>query len=98
MNRSGDDGNPTTCHHCGSKFHYLNKCPDREESVKVVTHDEDTESDIILFTDDRAELSQFTQEALNCAALDTCCSSTVSGKEWLDIYLNSIDKARKEKV
>lgn len=98
MNRPGDDGNPTTCHHCGSKFHYMNKCPDREESVKVVTHDEHTEAEIILFTDDKAELSQFTQEALNCAALDTCCSSTVSGKEWLDIYLNSIDKARKEKV
>ena len=98
LNRPGDDGNPTTCHHCGSKFHYVNKCPDRDESMKVVTHDEHTVDDIILFTDDKAELSQFTQEALNCAALDTCCSSTVSGKEWLDIYLNSIDKARKMKV
>ena len=66
--------------------------------MKVVTHDEHTVDDIILFTDDKAEISQFTQEALNCAALDTCCSSTVSGKEWLDIYLNSIDKARKVKV
>ena len=98
MNRPDDEGNPTTCHHCGSKFHYLNKCPEREESVKVVTHNEHKEADIILFTEDGAELSQFTQEALNCAALDTCCSSTVSGKDWLDIYLNSIGQDRRGEV
>ena len=98
MNRPDDEGNPTTCHHCGSKFHYLNKCPDREESVKVLTYDEEAESNIILFTDDKAELSQFAQEALNCAALDTCCPSTMSGKEWLDMYLNSIDTVRREEV
>ena len=98
MNRPDDEGNPTTCYHCGSKFHYLNMCPDRDESVKLVTHDENAEANIILFTDDRAELSQFKQEALNCASLDTCCSSTVSGKEWLDIYLNSMEKTKREKV
>ena len=54
MNRPDDEGKPTTCHHFGSKFHYLNKCPDREESVKVVTHQESAEADIILFTDDKA--------------------------------------------
>ena len=97
MNRPDDEGSPTTCHPCGSKFHYLNKCPDREESVKVVTHHETTEAEIILFTDERAELNQFRQE-VNCAALDTCCSSTMSGKEWLDIYLNSMDMTKKEKV
>ena len=44
INRPDDEGNPTTCHHCGSKFHYLNKCPDREESVKAVIHDEHKEA------------------------------------------------------
>ena len=38
------------------------------------------------------ELSRFTNEALNCAALDTCCSQTVAGKQWLQIYLRSLPK------
>ena len=32
----------------------------------------------------------FTQEARNCAALDTCCSSSVSGEDWLEMYLDAI--------
>ena len=55
MNRPDDEGNPTNCHHCGSKLHFLNKCPDREESVKVVTHDEEAES--ILYSSQMLKLS-----------------------------------------
>ena len=52
----------------------------------------------VLFTEDTVELSRFTREALNCAALDTCCSSTVSGKVWLDIYIESLDKEKRGEV
>ena len=92
-NRLDDEGKPTTCHHCGSKYHYKNKCPDFEE-INAVTEEEP----LILFTDDKSELSQFTQEALNCAALDTCCSSSVVGEEWLEIYIQSLDSREREKV
>ena len=34
----------------------------------------------------------FTQEARNCAALDTCCSSSVAGKEWLEMYLDALSE------
>ena len=84
-NRPGEDGKPSQCHHCHSIYHYLSKCPDRsEENVHL------TEEVTVLFTEDRNELSQFTQEARNCAALDTCCSSSVSGKDWLEMYLDAI--------
>ena len=42
--------------------------------------------------EDKSELSLFTQEAKSCAVLDTCCSSSVAGKEWLDMYLDAIGK------
>ena len=99
-NRPDEKGNPTTCHNCGSKYHYLNKCPDREEAAYFI--DDNGEADepehMALFTDDRAELSQFTQEALNCAALDTCCTSSVSGNDWMEIYLDSMSESDRTKV
>ena len=52
----------------------------------------------MLFTEDARELSEFTREALNCAALDTCCSSSVAGKVWLDFYLESLDEDRRGEV
>ena len=52
MNKTDDEEKPTTCHHCGSKYHYKNKCPDYKE-ISVVNEEEP----LILFTDDKSELS-----------------------------------------
>ncbi len=46
----------------------------------------------IFFTTDENELSKFTAEALNASALDTCCSSSVTGMKWLKIYMQAIPK------
>ena len=89
-NWPGEDGKPSTCHHCGSIYHYRNKCPDHDEDVNL-TEDVEVVEKPVLFTEDANELSSFTREALYCAALDTCCSSSVSGKAWLDFYLESLD-------
>ena len=43
-------------------------------------------------------ISQFTREAINHAALDTCCSNSVAGKEWLDIYINSLNENIRKKL
>lgn len=89
-NRPGQDGKPTRCHHCESIYHFLNKCPDKQEKRESVVKP-------VLFTEDEAELSQFTKEARNCGALDTGCTSSVSGKIWLEMYLESLDtKDRQE--
>ena len=60
----------------------------------------DSEDDIshplqenIYYTADKEELSQFTSEAINMAALDTCCTSTVAGAKWMSIYLKAIPKS-----
>ena len=80
-------GKPLTCHHCESIYHYLNKCPECDENVNLT----ETSEEVVLFTEDSRELSDITKEALNCAVLDTCCSSSVSGKAWLDFYLESLE-------
>ena len=53
--------------------------------------DNDSEKHIF-FTTDENELSKFTAEALNASALDTCCSSSVTGMKWLKIYMQAIPK------
>ena len=45
---------------------------------------------IVMFTDDQNELSRFTVECFNHGALDTCCTSSVCGEEWLKVYLDAI--------
>ena len=44
-------------------------------------------SDSMKIESDPNTLSQFTADAINCAALDTCCTSSVAGERWMKIYL-----------
>ena len=63
------------------------------EQEELVESESDSEYEVdryCLFTTSNEELSQFTSESLNCAALDTCCTSTVAGEKWLKIYLEAI--------
>ena len=53
---------------------------------------------IVMFTDNKIEISRFTNECLNQGALDTCCTSCVCGKEWLDIYLKALTPELKQMV
>ena len=46
----------------------------------------------------KSELNKFTAEALNCAAMDSCCSATIAGQKWLAIYLKALPKDLKALV
>ena len=67
-----------------------------EHILKEIEEAENKENDNnqkhIFFTTDKNELSKFTAETLNAAALDTCCSSSVTGMKWLKIYMQAIPK------
>ena len=60
---------------------------DEEEEGKEETDQDQTEK--VFFTTNKEELSKFTAESINCAALDSCCTSSVSGHKWMEIYLAS---------
>ena len=49
-NKPAEDGNPTTCHHCGSKYHCKNKCPDYEHGA-FVAEDEVVEKPCLFIQD-----------------------------------------------
>ena len=67
--------------------------------TESLSEEEDFEIErFVLFTSDREELSRFTSESINCAALDTCCTSTVAGEKWLNIYLKSLSSKMKKNV
>ena len=57
-----------------------------------------TTSRIVMFTDDKNEISRFTTECLNHGALDTCCTSCVAGEEWLNVYLEALAPDMRKRV
>ncbi len=56
---------------------------DKAESDEGEQQDYKDEETIekVLFTTNKEELSKFTVESINCAALDSCCTSSVSGEK-----------------
>ena len=44
------------------------------------------------------EILVFTTEAMNCAVLESACSSTVFGKVWLDNYIHSLTEEQRKTV
>ena len=105
-NKKDDNGEVTRCRFCESKFHYRSACPEYTKFLKdekgttkeafVVVEEE--EIDFALATQEEYQLSQFTKEASNCAALDTCCTSSVAGKPWLEMYLRELSVQDRNKV
>ena len=60
--------------------------------INSTDQDNDNIQKAIFFTTDKRELSKFTAETLNACALDTCCTSSVAGTKWMDIYKQSLPK------
>ena len=69
-----------------------------EESCPKDDSEEELYYTAVMYTTDRKDLSRFTAEAINCAALDSCCTCTCAGKKWLTIYLNSLPEDMREMV
>ena len=61
----------------------------QEETANITEMEE--EIDFALAVHHESELNQFTREA-SCAALDTCCTSSVTGKQWLEMFMDSLDE------
>ena len=112
-NPIGKDGKPSRCLTCGSKYHWSRNCPDnefyRKKSDKAVGfcrnndeegEDESEEIEISLLqtTKETALLKQFLGETIGCAIVDSGCSKTVAGKQWMDCYMESLEEGDLKKV
>ena len=97
MNPTGPDGKVLTCRVCGSYRHLMKDCPDSWENIKKVHLVED--ENVVLFTGyNKEEIYQLGIDARNCAILDSACSSTVCGQNWIDSYINSLNEGDRKKV
>ena len=102
LNRKGPDGKRMTCFKCGSELHFSKGCPNRkqrDESIHFCEQIEvDGKADYIILAASEGELSAFTWEARGSAALDSCCSSTVAGNNWFEMYMEELSEEEKKVV
>ena len=68
--------------------------------IKEENSEEKVENQVekVFFTTNKEELSKFTAESINCAALDSCCTSSVSGDKWMKIFLSSVPSGLQDKI
>ena len=84
LNPLDKDGNISRCRICDSKYHWQNVCPVRSKTPDKIT----------LFQSNNIENEEtkiFVGETLNCAVLDSACSQTVCGENWLKCFQESLD-------
>ena len=80
LNPIGQDGNPIRCRCCESIHHLMKDCPDsyqnQEKGINFVK--------TTLFTGSQGtEMQVFFNECLYSAVLDSGCSATIAGEDWL---------------
>ena len=95
-NPKDDWGNILTCHVCGSINHFARNCPKSHYAINA--------EEVSLFQNSKVSqrnestMEKFTSDNFCRAVLDTGCNTTVCGREWLNIYLDSLTNEEKEEV
>jgi transposase InsO family protein len=93
-------GNHTRCAVCGSVFHWAKDCPHKEEVQQVECEDNTKEGNynITLFVKDVDPSEVLMCEAFSTAVVDTACTRTVCGQQWLDNCMSILDEDQKSQV
>ena len=94
MNRRGE---VSRCAICNSKMHWVSKCPHKSakrlQCVNVTEENDgalnesDEDVKLVLLTDDAMGCAIFVAETEKPAVVDTACSKTVAGEQWLNNYM-----------
>ena len=92
INPIGDDGERILCPSCGSYRHLLEDCPDSYENMRKSQGKHD---DLALIADNARSL---VVEASNKGVLDSACTATVTGSDWLAGYIDLLPDEQKSKV
>lgn len=81
-------GRRSKCAVCQSTFHWAKDCPNKCDSVKFTEDKTDVEEcNITLYTKESpTDAEIFMTECFGSAIIDTACTRTVCGQEWLDNY------------
>ena len=87
-NPVGQDGKPTTCRVCGSIYHRSNYFPDKGYSTGKIE-----EANIIFMaqnSDQPVDTNTLIGETFGCMILDSGITSTVSGLNWYNCFLDTL--------
>ena len=101
-NPRDSEGNILRCHICDSKFHFARDCAHAYEKQynKKAENDEDRLSMFVAFAkqDKSSKIQLLVEESYGCALLDSGCSTSVCGEQWLNNYLDSLSEYEKSLV
>ena len=76
---------------CDSFLHLFKDCPHRYDCPEQaeVFQSENTDN-VVLFTGGKSDVCLLTSEARNSVVLDSGCTSTVAGTNWITCFLESL--------
>ena len=109
INKKDNYGQLRLCGACGSFRHFVANCPYRFERQQAKMNESDNGdqiqfgprsdqayiTNVVLFNGSSNE-PNLTVESLNCALLDSCCTSNVCGESWIEYYIENLsEKDRK---
>ena len=109
-NPPGRYGTPSTCACCGSRYHWFKECPDRtastdkkrtDQAINYCEHDGvqgDVRIELFQQASSDDQLKLFVGETIGCAVIDSGCSKTVAGNQWISCYLEQLDEENRRKV
>ena len=87
------NGQTTRCNICQSINHWASQCPDKNsDELSCMVHE------IILQNSSDTGLQTLLSETWSSAVLDAGATSTVCGRKWFDVYLESLNADDRAKV
>ncbi|KAK3887825.1 hypothetical protein Pcinc_008076 [Petrolisthes cinctipes] len=93
QNPLGPDGKVSSCLVCNSRYHWARDCPDAYENLgSREDHSETVHLSLFMgYAGDASsggKLQKLVEESKGCAVLDTGCSTTVCGQEWMKYFIS----------
>ena len=86
-NPVGHDGKISVCNGCGSRNHWYRNCPDRPQQ-EVQDSTDHSETGFLSFA---VIHSKLVEESKGKCILDSACTATVAGEEWVNDYISRLD-------
>jgi hypothetical protein len=91
-------GKRSQCSICRSVFHWAKDCEHRTENVKLTDGGDKHENCNIALHCQETTHEIFMTESYGAAVIDTACTRTVCGREWLDNYMEHLNDEEKSSV
>ena len=107
LNPVDKNGKISRCVICDSKLHWAPKHPHRNDQNVNILEDSDSDSaenhsfeevNIVLITEDLSKSEIFFTEASKSAVIDTACTKTVAGEQWLSNFMSSLTTRSKNEI